>query len=316
MSARPRVLVLGGGPDAEREVSLESSAAVAGALRDDGRFEVAHEVIDRVDLAGLRALPGDVVFPVLHGAFGEGGALQDLLELDGRSYVGSGPAAARLAMDKLASKIVAGGVGARTPVAACLNAGDDACPVGLPCVVKPVHEGSSVGLAMCRDGGAWEAALAFVRADRAAHPDRVWMVERLVEGRELTVGLVDGGEGLAPVGVVEIEAALGAYDYEAKYRRDDTRYTVDPALPAGVGASIAEASVEIARRLGVRHLARADFVLDADGQAWFLEINTMPGFTGHSLLPMAAGARGLGMAALCAGLVERALGERQGVRSV
>lgn len=316
MSGRPRVLVLGGGPDAEREVSLESSRAVADALASEGGFEVVYEVIDRIDLAGLRALAGDVVFPVLHGAFGEGGALQDLLELDGRAYVGSGPRGARLAMDKLASKIAAAGVGAPTPMGACLNIEDDASPIGLPCVVKPVHEGSSVGLSICREAGDWEAALAGVRADRGTHPRRVWMVERLIEGRELTVGLFDRGGGLESVGVVEIEAASGSYDYEAKYRRDDTRYTVDPALPAGAGEAIAARSVEIARRLGVRHLARVDYLLDAEGVAWFLEINTMPGFTGHSLLPMAAGARGLGMSALCAGLVERALSERAGARSV
>ncbi|MFI4897211.1 MAG: ATP-grasp domain-containing protein, partial [Phycisphaerales bacterium JB059] len=306
----------GGGPDAEREVSLESSRAVADALERGGGFEVVYEVIDRIGAGELRALPGDVVFPVLHGAFGEGGRLQDLLELDGRAYVGSGPGAARLAMDKLGSKIAAAGAGAPTPIGACLNVEDDASPIGLPCVVKPVHEGSSVGLSICRDADAWEVALAGVRADRATRPERVWMVERLVEGREVTVGLLDRGAGLESVGVVEIEAAGGSYDYEAKYRRDDTRYTVDPALPSGVGEAIGAWSVEVARRLGVRHLARVDYLLDGAGVAWFLEINTMPGFTAHSLLPMAAGARGLGMDALCAGLVERALGERAGVRSV
>lgn len=315
MSTRPTVLVLGGGPDAEREVSIESSGAVAQGVRDDGRFEVIYEIIGRPSIESLRAVRGDVVFPVLHGPFGEGGGMQDLLEIDGRPYVGTGPGGARLAMDKLAGKLVASSRGVPTPIGACLNVADDTCPIALPCVVKPVHEGSSVGLSLCRTDEDWDDAIRSVRADRTSNPERAWMVEGLIAGRELTVGLLDLGAGLETVGVVEIEAAGGAYNFEAKYERDDTRYTVDPALPAGVTELIRSQSVEVAKVVGVRHLARADFMLDDEGVAWFLEINTMPGFTAHSLLPMAAKSRGIGIGALCAGLVERALSERAGVRS-
>ncbi len=315
VSSRPTVIVLGGGSDAEREVSIESSASVAQALRESERFGVRCEIIEQPTLTSLREMRGDVVFPVLHGPFGEGGGMQDLLELDGRPYVGSGPGAARLAMDKLAGKLGAAAIGVPTPSGACLNLDDDACPIPLPCVVKPVHEGSSVGLSLCRSAQDWDAAINAVRADRAQHPARAWMVERLIDGRELTVGLLDLGSGLESVGVIEIEAASGAYDYEAKYQRDDTRYTPDPELPEGVSERMQAQAVEIAEAMGVRHLARVDFMFDGDGVAWFLEINTMPGFTAHSLLPKAAARRGIAMSDLCTGLVHRALGERAGVRS-
>lgn len=316
MSARPTVLVLGGGPDAERQVSIESSRAVAEALREDGRFAVELRIIDAITLAELRALEGDVVFPALHGPFGEGGAMQSLLELDGRPYVGSAPGAARLAMDKLAGKIIAGSIGVPTPVGACLNVRDDVCPIPLACVVKPVHEGSSVGLSLCRSEDEWDAALAGVRTDRATHPDRVWMVESLIEGRELTVGALDLGGGLESVGVVEIQAASGSYDYEAKYERDDTRYTIDPELPGGVSERIQRQAIELCRAMGVRHLARVDFMLGRDGTAWALEVNTMPGFTAHSLLPKLARERGIGLGRMCAGLVELAMGARARSRSL
>ncbi len=315
MSARQTVLVLGGGPDAEREVSIESARAVARALRDDGRFDVVCEILDHPTLDRLRALPGDAIFPAMHGPFGEGGGMQDLLELDGRPYIGSAPAAARLAMDKLACKLECAALGAATPPGARMNPDESVCPIGLPCVVKPVREGSSVGLSICCDDAQWDAALLAVRTDQETNPARAWMVERLIRGRELTVALLDLGNGLESVGVVEIEAPGGSYDFQAKYERDDTRYTVDPALPEGVRERIEAHAINCASAIGVRHLARADFMLDPDGVAWFLEINTMPGFTAHSLLPMAGQRRGIGMGALCAGLIERAIGEHAGVRS-
>ncbi len=307
----PNVLVLGGGPDAERAVSLDSARSVAQALRDAG-FTVHHETIDRPTLADLRALPGDVTFPVLHGAWGEGGPLQDLLDADGRPYSGCGPRASRLAMDKLATKLIAGRLGIPTPEAVALNVRDAVCPLGLPVVVKPVHEGSSVGLHLCRDDAAWEAALEDARLAARANPGRVCMAERLIRGRELTVGLLarKPGEPLSALPVIEIVPAAGPYDYSAKYERDDTEYRVGPDLPAGVADRVSRDAERLAAAIGVRHLARVDFLLDADGRPWLLEINTMPGFTSHSLLPMAARAVGLEMPALCRSLVEAMLAER------
>ena len=296
------ILVLGGGPDAEREVSLNSARGVAAGLRESGRYEVAERTIDRVTLSELRDMPGDAVFPVLHGSYGEGGPLQDLLEQDGRPYVGCGPRAARLAMDKLATKLAAARLGIPTPDAAIINLKDDACPFPLPVVVKPVHDGSSVGLHICKTAGRWAEAIDAVRDDCRDRPGRVYMIERFIRGRELTVGLLDG----KPLPIIHIVPADGPYDYEAKYTRDDTRYLLDPELPAGVGATVQQHAAALARGLGVRHLARADFMLDESGAPWLLELNTMPGFTSHSLVPKAARHTGMSMAQLCAALADLA----------
>lgn len=297
------VLVLGGGPDAEREVSLRSSRAVSAALEQSGRFPVRYEVIDRPTLAELKRLPGDVVFPVLHGRWGEGGPLQDLLAQDGRPFVGCGPLAARLAMDKVATKSLALAIGCPATATAVVDPRDDGAPLPLPFVVKPVHEGSTVGLFVCRTAAQWrEAHRASVASGKAC------MVEPYIEGRELTVGVVDR----ATLPIIEITPADGLYDYEAKYNRSDTKYQVNPRLPAGVADRVIADTVRLSAAMGVRHLCRVDFMLDAQGRPWLLEVNTMPGFTDHSLVPMAARAPapagpGLEMPALCARLVDLAL---------
>lgn len=298
-----KVLVLGGGPDAEREVSLNSAAGVANAIRASGRYEVVERTIDRISLEELKELPGDVVFPVLHGAFGEGGPLQDLMERDGRPYVGCRPAAARLAMDKLATKLCAARAGIPTAEAHAFNVRDEACPLPIPVVVKPVHDGSSVGLHICKDVQAWAAARRDVEADIALKPGRVYMVERYIAGKELTVGLLDG----KPLPIIHIAPAEGVYDYEAKYKRKDTKYLLDPELPHGMDATIKGYAERLGRAIGVRHVSRVDFLLDGQGQPWLLEINTMPGFTATSLVPKAAAHSGTDMPTLCALLVDFAL---------
>lgn len=300
------VLVLGGGPDAERAVSIDSSAAVAEALLAGGRFDVVHEIVDKPSAGLLAGLAGEVVFPVLHGRWGEGGPMQDLLEADGRPYVGCRPGAARLAMDKLATKLLGLEAGVPTARAAVLDPMDRRCPLELPVVVKPVLEGSSVGLFICRDERAWQRAHAGASADMADRPGRVYMVEACLDGRELTVGVLGPRGRLRPLPVVEIRARGGVYDYAAKYERDDTEYTTGPDLTDGMGDRLGVLAVRAAERLGVRHLARVDFLL-TDGEPRLLEVNTMPGFTSHSLFPMAAGADGLEMPELCARLVELAL---------
>ncbi len=297
------VLVLGGGPDAERAVSLKSAASIAAALRASGLYEVIERTIDRIGLLDLRGMAGDVIFPALHGSFGEGGPLQEIMEQDGRPYVGCRPMAARKAMDKVQCKIVAAALGVATAETAVFNAADASCPVELPVVVKPVHDGSSVGLHVCRTDEDWRAARLTVMQDISARPGRAYMIERYIRSRELTVGILDG-EALP---IIHIQPADGLYDYEAKYHRNDTVYTVNPSLPAGVGERVRADALAVARGLGVRHLARADFLLDDAGRTWFLEINTMPGFTDHSLVPKAAAATGLAMPALCARLVDLAL---------
>lgn len=309
MSGR-HVLVLGGGPDAEREVSLESSRCVAEALATLPGYKVHREVIDAIDLARLRDLPGDVIFPVLHGPFGEGGPLQDLMEQDGRPYVGCGPFAARAAMDKIGAKLAAMGVGVPTTPARVFNPRDRACPLPLPVVLKPIHEGSSVGVHICTTLAQWNNAVEAAIADMRAHPHRSYMVEGAVlGGAELTVGILDG-KALAPI---RIRPKSEFYDYQAKYHSDETKYDVDPQLPVGLKERLQKYALDLSRAIGVRHLARVDFLLSkagAAGQAgepWLLEVNTMPGFTGHSLLPMAAGHAGMTFAGLAQRLVECAV---------
>lgn len=297
------VLVLGGGPDAEREVSLKSASAIARALRESGR-EVHERTIGAIDAAELRGMPGEVIWPALHGPWGEGGPLQDLLEADGRAFVGCGSSAARLAMDKMASKLAAARVGVRTAEACVMNVRDEACPLALPVVAKPVFEGSTIGLFVCRSGGEWASARA-----EAARGSRAYMVERFVGGEELTVGLIEEGGALRALPHIRITPKEGLYDYEAKYTRDDTVYEVGAGLAGGAAEEMRAGSLAMAREIGVRGLARADFMLSKeDGRVYFLEINTMPGFTDHSLVPMAGRACGLEMPALCDAIASSACG--------
>lgn len=309
------VLVLGGGPDSEREVSIKSAHFITEALCAAG-FAVRNETIERITADELKAMPGEVIFPALHGGWGEGGPLQDLMEYDGRPFVGSGSRAARWAMDKIATKLAAAGLGIATPPAHVLDVRDAACPLAFPVVMKPVHEGSTVGLYICRDAREWGRALRTMEEERAggaggggAGGERAYMIEPCIvrgdgrKGRELTVGVIDG----AALPVIEITPADGTYDYEAKYIRNDTQYTVEPKLPTGVTERVQKQTAELAGVMGVRHLARADFMLDDAGTAWFLEINTLPGFTDHSLVPMASRHAGVPMPELCTRLVKMAL---------
>jgi len=313
---KPHVLVLGGGPDAGREVSLTSAKYVAQALRDCGRFEVTSLTIDRLTQEQLAQAPGDAIFPVLHGGWGEGGQLQELLERDGRPFVGCGAKAARWAMDKIATKAAAWRLGISAPLAHILYLRDPNCPIDFPVVIKPVHEGSTIGLYVVTDPTGWDRARAAIRAEAESGVRRAYMIEPKVgagdptHARELTVGII--GEKTLPI--IEITPADGLYDYAAKYVRNDTKYTVDPVLPAGVAETIRRHSLELAAAGGVRHLSRVDYLLDARGIAWLLEINTIPGFTDHSLVPMASRHAGVQMPELCASLVDMAIRDAQPTR--
>jgi D-alanine-D-alanine ligase len=301
----PVVLVLMGGPGAERAVSLESGRAVADALRACRRFGVVDCIIDAPGLDELAALAEgcDAVFPVLHGQWGEGGALQDLLEDLALPYVGSRPRPARLAMDKLAAKTILADEGVRTPPAQRLDEGDR-CTLVPPIVLKPIDDGSSVDLRICRN------AAAIDRARAELHPKRGRLLaESYIAGRELTVGII-GGEVLP---LIEITPAVEFYDYEAKYVRPDTRYALQPDVPSMAARQMQAWSLMAFRRLGCRDIARVDFMLDEHGP-WFLEINTMPGFTSHSLVPMAARHAGVEMPELCARLAQTALERGRALR--
>lgn len=299
------VLVLAGGPDKEREVSLLSAATIAQGLRDAGRFDVHLREIGAITAPELRALPGDVIFPALHGPWGEGGTIQSILEEDGRPYVGSGPAASRGAIDKVYTKAIAAALGIRVLPTAILRPDDPLLPFPLPVVAKPVFEGSTIGLYVCRTEEEWAEA-----HDRASASGLVYMVEPFIKGRELTVGAVDLGQGMRELPVIEIRPADGLYDYEAKYTRNDTRYLIDPELPGSVAATIQKQTIALANRMGIRDLCRSDFLLDDQHNAVFLEVNTMPGFTSHSLVPKAGAHMGADVPRLVSAFVDNAWSRR------
>lgn len=296
----PRVVVLMGGPDAERDVSLMSGAEVARALAASGEFDVVSVTVDRPTAADILAHRPDAIFPIVHGPFGEGGPLQEILESisteHGIGYVGPKPHPASIAMHKLATKQIASSVGVRTPRSREIRRGEtlDLTP---PLVLKPSNDGSSVDLRICRTQAEVDAARAELEPKREH-----LMAEEFIAGREMTVGIVDG----EVLPIIEIVPAVEFYDYQAKYFRDDTRYVLDPEMPPRVADEMRAATKAVFTALGLRDVARADFMVDDRG-AWFLEINTAPGMTTHSLVPMASRHRGVDMPELCARLVRAAL---------
>jgi D-alanine-D-alanine ligase len=304
MTDRTTVTVLMGGPDVEHDVSLQSGSRVAEALAGFDDLVVRSRVLPRTTPPDQDALVAmldedgcDVVFPVLHGPWGEGGPLQRMLESIGRPFVGCGAKAAAIAMDKLASKRAAAIAGLPTPDAVEVIDGRP-IPLDTPFVIKPVDEGSSVGVRFVHESPDADAAIAELRPRH-----RRLMAESFVRGRELTVGIL--GDRALPV--IEIVPTTAFYDYDAKYLRDDTRYVVDPALPEGVAAQIARWSLDLHHAIDARHVSRVDWLLETsdDGsppRCWFLEVNTMPGMTSHSLVPMAAAAVGIDFPSLCRSL--------------
>jgi D-alanine-D-alanine ligase len=298
MNMRASILVLYGGPGAERAVSIMSGREVAQALQDSRAFHVIEQLIDAPSAAELDSMGGDVIFPVLHGRWGEGGALQSILETLGKPYVGCRPQAAALAMDKWATKTLMARHGVPTPRAQVVEAGErlDIAP---PLVLKPVDDGSSVDLRICHTREQVDAGR------RELHPMRGRLLaEQYIRGRELTVGIAL--DQVLPIIEIVPSAAVEFYDYQAKYHRDDTGYVLDPKLPPGIADQCRSMALTAYRQVGCRDVGRVDIMLDERGP-WFLEINTMPGFTTHSLVPMAARHVGMPMPRLCAALAEAAL---------
>ncbi len=296
-----RVHVLAGGFGGERQVSLDGARAVATALAEHERFDATLHEIGRLESADIAAIDPGIFFPVLHGPWGEGGELQALLEQHDRTFVGSRSGPARDAMDKGRTLDRARRLGIPICGHEIVTSIPNESPLVLPVVLKPVADGSSVGVRICRSPAEWSAARELAEStSQGAGP---WIIERFVAGRELTVSMLDGD----PLPIIEIVPREGFYDYQAKYNRDDTTYVTSPDLPDEVASQLTAHTKVIYRDLALRHLARADFILGAGGVPRFLEINTMPGFTSHSLLPMAAQAVGLAFPDLCARLVDLAL---------
>lgn len=282
-----RVAVLFGGKSAEREVSLKSGNAVLSALQAAGVDAFGIDVGDDF-LQRLASEKIDRAFIVLHGRGGEDGSMQGLLECAGIPYTGSGILASALAMDKLRTKQVWHSLGLPTPRHAVLTSQADceaaATELGFPLIVKPAHEGSSIGMAKVESVEALIAAW-----QDAARYDSQVLVEQWIAGPEYTVAVLRG-EVLPPIG---LGTPHSFYDYDAKYLADDTQYRIPCGLSPEKEAELKELTARACEAVGTQGWARADVMQDASGQFWLLEVNTVPGMTDHSLVPMAARAAGL-----------------------
>ena len=293
-----KVAVLLGGRSAEREVSLKSGALVLNALRERGvdahAFDPAERGIEDLIEGGFAR-----AFIALHGRFGEDGTLQGALEWLGLPYTGSGVLGSALAMDKLRTKLLWQASGVPTPPWELLAPDADfkavSARLGLPLMVKPVNEGSSIGMSKVRAAGHLEEAFAL-----AVNYDRAVIAEKFIEGTELTAGIL--GEQALPL--IRLETPREFYDYEAKYIADDTRYLVPCGLPPEREREIQALCLKAFRVLGCSGWGRVDLMLDRDGKPWLLEVNTAPGMTDHSLVPMAARAAGLSYEDLCLRILE------------
>ena len=293
-----RVAVIAGGSSSEREVSLKSGAAVLAALQARG---VAAEAFDpaEFDLAEFSRRGFDRVWNALHGPGGEDGVIQGAFETLDMPYTGSGVLASALAMHKLLSKRLFASAGIPTPdyrlARSLVDARSAAEALGFPLVVKPVSEGSSIGMSKVFEAAELEAGL-----DAALEYGETALIERCVVGSEITVAILQG----AALPSVRIETPRVFYDYRAKYESDSTRYhcpgTDDPDLEA----RYAELALRAFDELGCLGWGRVDFMHAADSEPQILEVNTVPGMTSHSLVPMAAKAAGIGFEELCWRILE------------
>jgi len=294
-----KVTVLYGGPSAEREVSLVSGRAVIDALRSVGH-DVFPSDVSPSDLSGLDH-PADVIFPVLHGAFGESGELQEILEQRNLPFVGSGSKASRIGIDKVRTKQLWEKAGLPTPPYRVIRRGDLIPSAPGSCVVKAIDSGSSIDVYLIKAPaeGSAQAAEA-IQQVLSRHESA--LVEKFIDGIELTVGILEE-KPLAPIRIVPKREF---FDYNAKYLASDTEHRFDTGLPV----EVVEQCRELARRaneaIGARDLARIDIMLDSSNHPYLLEINTLPGFTPRSLLPEAAKHAGIEFGPLVDRLVRRA----------
>lgn len=280
------VALMMGGPGKERDVSLRSGAAVAGALRKCGA------IVTEMDVAGpgfLIPAGTRLVFNIIHGTFGEDGDLQSLLDAMDIPYTGENAEGSRLAFDKIETKIRFDRAGVPTAPWKAIRREEDPA-FGFPCVVKAPRQGSSVGVHIVDAPEAMAAAL----GDCFQYGDSV-LVEEFFKGRELTIGVL--GDTALPI--VEIVPHEGFYDYEHKYTKGASEYHVPAAIPPELTARIQDVALQACRALGLRVYSRVDILLAPDGRLNVLEINTIPGMTETSLLPKAAAVAGIDFPALC-----------------
>jgi D-alanine-D-alanine ligase len=295
-----KVAVLMGGRSAEREISLKSGRAVLGALLRRGVDAHAVDPDARV-LQWLQEQGFDRAFIMLHGRGGEDGVMQGALEIIGMPYTGCGVLASALGMDKYRCKLLWQGL--RLPTAPFVLLQDEpdlvqARTLGFPLMVKPVHEGSSIGMARAEDAAGLRAAW----MEAARHDSQV-LAERWISGREYTCAVL--GDQALPL--IRLETPRGFYDYEAKYLVDSTRYHCPAGLPEAEEARFRTLALDAFHAVGGRGWGRVDLMTDAEGAPWLLEVNTVPGMTDHSLVPMAARAAGMAFDELVWRILETAL---------
>jgi len=304
-----KVAVLMGGTSAEREVSLMSGSGVLAALRSQGVDAHTFDPAGR-ELGDLRREGFARVFIALHGRHGEDGTVQGALELLGIPYTGSGVLASAIALDKVMTKRLWLAEGLPTPNWVCLEAGHQqpvllrAVPddLGLPLIVKPPREGSSIGVTKVMGYSQMQAAVAL-----AAQYDADVLCEEFIDGIELTCPVIGEGPSARALPVVRIDAPAGNYDYEHKYFSDDTGYRCPSGLPPAEEAEVQRLTMAAYRALGCRGWGRADLMQRAsDGRIFLLEMNTSPGMTSHSLVPMSARAAGISYESLCLQLLRAA----------
>lgn len=295
-----KVAVLLGGPSAEREISLMSGNGVLRALQDRDVDACAFDPAER-ELFDLKREGFQRAFIALHGRYGEDGTVQGALETLKIPYTGSGVMASALSMDKWRTKLIWVASAIPTPRYALIDANSDwskvATEVGLPLVVKPAHEGSTIGLTKVNTVNDLPEAYGL-----AAKYDALVLAEEFIEGQELTASIL--GDRALPL--VRIEAPQGNYDYQNKYFTDETKYHCPSGIRADTEAAIQDAALKAFRVLGCSGWGRADVMLKPNGRFSFLEMNTSPGMTGHSLVPMAARAVGLAYPDLCVKILEMA----------
>jgi len=302
-----KVGVLFGGRSAEREISLISGSGVLQALKSKGIDAHAFDPAER-SLAELAAEQFDRVFIALHGRYGEDGTLQGALELLGIPYTGSGVMASSVGMDKITTKIVWLAAGVPTPKYITIGADDavDAAGIvaalGLPLIVKPPLEGSTIGITKVVDAAGLQAAV-----DLARQYDKAVLVEQFIQGREFSVPVLGSGPTARALPIVEIVAPEGNYDYQNKYFTDDTKYHCPAPLDEATTKAIQAHVVNAYRALGCEGWSRIDVLLrESDNQPFLLEVNTSPGMTTHSLVPMAARAEGTSYEDLCVDILRSA----------
>lgn len=287
--------VLMGGLSGEREISLRSGENCYRALRARGyravRIDVQRDVAAQLEKAGV-----EVAFLALHGRYGEDGTIQGLLTIMGIPYTGSGVLASALGMNKVAAKKVVRGSGLFTPDYVEITADEDAVAIaarvaaelGLPVMVKPVEEGSSLGVAKCKTVAEMAAAIEVGRREYGA-----MFAERFVDGREITIGILERARGAEALPILELVPKNEFYDYEAKYTHGLTEFILPARLEPAVYEEAQRAAVRVFEAIGCRGYARIDMMVDDEGTAWFVEVNTLPGMTDLSDLPAQARAAGL-----------------------